>query len=687
MNIFFTYLIIGVTIGAVYALAATGLVVTYVTTGIFNFGHAAVGMVLAFIYWTVHVQLGWPTPLALAFVLLGVAPTLGLLLDVVIMRRLAETSVATKIVITVAVLEVLQGLTVAIWGTTDRNFPGLFNANQTFRVAGLVVSWNQAATLLTALLTALALRLLFRRTRIGVAMRAVVDTRELTMLNGVSPDRVTATSWALGCMLAGLAAILIAPGLNLDVGVLILLVVDAFAAAVVGRLQSLPLTVAGAMVLGIGQSLVIGYLPQSNTFVNALRPSLPFIMLFIVLLVRREERLAPKIVYTRAPTPPRLRTTVWMGAAGVALAAAASGLLSPYHLVTGSQGFVFACLLMSLVLLTGLSGQVSLTQLSFAGLGAVVMGKLDTHVPTLLAMLLAGLAAAAVGAVVALPALRLQGIYLALATLAFALMMDNMVFANSHVLGGEEALSVKPLSVAGISFAGPRAMFILLAGFVGLYGVIVLAVRRSSFGRMLTAMRDSATAVRTLGLNLVSLKLKVFALSAFLAGVAGALLGGLVSRVGPIEFSWNQSLVVFVVAMIFGISNVSGALLGAFVYVVLPHIFKGSAGSGIELVVIGIAAFALIRHPEGIGGQLAARLHPLGLRLGASRRWASIGGRSVARGPGLTTPGPGTRPGPGSALDRTEVDPTVVSGSGSPADNGTRSSSSAKSRRPVGTAR
>ncbi|MBV9934194.1 MAG: branched-chain amino acid ABC transporter permease, partial [Actinobacteria bacterium] len=296
MQTFFTFLLIGVTASAVYAISATGLVVTYITSGVFNFAHGAIGMFLAFVYWELHVNQGWPTLLAL-FVTLGViAPLIGVLLDVAVMRRLlVGASVATKLVVTLAVLLVFQGLALAGWGIKLRALPGLWGDRHTVKLFSLVITWDQITTVLAAVAVAFGLRVLFRRTRLGVAMRAVVDSKELCAIKGISPNRVTAASWALGSMLAGLAAILIAPGLNLEVNTLSLLVVSAYAAAVLGRLESLPATFVGALILGVSLELIIGYLPTNNELVRNLQPAFPFLLLFGALLLRPQRRLPEKV--------------------------------------------------------------------------------------------------------------------------------------------------------------------------------------------------------------------------------------------------------------------------------------------------------------------------------------------------------------------------------------------------------
>jgi branched-chain amino acid transport system permease protein len=618
----FVFLTIGVSVSAIYAVCATGLVVTYVTSGVFNFAHGAIGMFLAFTYWELSVNRGWPVPIALAVTLLVIAPAIGIALDVLVMRRLVQgASVATKLVVTLALLVAFQGAAIGIWGIQLRTLPELFPGHEV-SVFSLVITWHQIVTVVAAAAVAFGLRLLFKRTRLGVAMRAVVDNPELCAVKGLSPNVVTAASWALGSSLAGLAAILIAPGLNLEVNTLSLLVVSAYAAAVVGRLQSLPATFVGALVLGVSQQLSVGYLPTTNEWLANLRPALPFVLLFVALLMRRENRLPEKLKSHAEPAPPRVRTTLVVGALCVAAAVPISGALSPSNLLIGSRGFIFACIVLSLVLLTGLSGQVSLMQMSFVGLGAVLAGKLPASFPFPVTLVLAGVLTGLVGAVVALPAVRLRGIYLALSTLAFAILMDNIVFGNRNVLGGGTTLRVDRPSLFGIDLSSERALFIALVVVLVAFAHVFLAVRRSRFGRLLTAMRDAPNACQTLGMNVTRAKLQVFFLSAMLAGVAGVFFGGLQSRVGQLDFLYFRSLTVLLVATIFGITSVSGALLGAAFFVVLPELTRhadSSGGQAIEPLVIGLLAIATARRQEGLAGRVRAALRPILGRVPAFR--------------------------------------------------------------------
>jgi branched-chain amino acid transport system permease protein len=432
-------------------------------------------------------------------------------------------------------------------------------------------------------------------------------------VKGLSPNRVTATSWALGSMLAGLAAILIAPGLNLEVNTLSLLVVQAYAAAVVGRLQSLPATFVGAIALGVGQSMLVGYLPQDNEIVRNLKSGLPFILLFVALLLFAERRLPERVPTHAEPDPPGWPVTVGLGGAAVAVAWLASGRLSDFHLLIGSKGFLFSCITLSLVLLTGLSGQVSFMQMSFAGVGAVVIGKLGPDVPWLAGFVMAAGITAVVGCLVALPVLRLRGIYLALLTLACAILMDSIFFGNSNILGGGETLPVPRPNVFGFDFSSERAMFVVCAVACVVFANVFLAVRRSALGRMLNALRDSPTACQTMGLSLVRIKLAAFGLSALLAGAAGALLGALQVRVGQFDFFYFRSLAVLLVATIFGITSVSGALLGALFFVVLPELLSSlgtddKSSQAFQPLIIGLLAMYAARHGGGVSSQVRGAL-------------------------------------------------------------------------------
>jgi branched-chain amino acid transport system permease protein len=259
---FLAYTIIGIATGCIYSLTAMGLVVTYTTSGIFNFAHGAIGMVMAFTYWELTVDHGWSQPLALLVVLGIFAPLLGTVIHLLLMRGLHGTTIGTQLVVTLGLLLALIGFGQVRWNPTEPRVLPEFFAGHNVRLFSVNVTYHQVTMIVVAVLVAVFLRLLFYRTRIGIAMRAVVDDPELASLNGAAPDRVSMASWAIGAVLAGAAGILLAPIVSLDVILLTLLVINGYAAAMVGRLRSLPLTFAGGIALGLAEAHTIGQLPS-----------------------------------------------------------------------------------------------------------------------------------------------------------------------------------------------------------------------------------------------------------------------------------------------------------------------------------------------------------------------------------------------------------------------------------------
>ena len=625
MTTFLAYTIIGLATGCIYALTASGLVVTYTTSGIFNFAHGAIGMLMAFTFWELTIERGWPQWLALLVVLGIFAPLLGALIERVLMRRLHGATTSTQLVVTLGLLLSLMGLATLWWDPTEpRVLPEFFVGN-TVRLFSVNVTYHQLTMMGVAVLVAVFLRLFFYRVRLGIAMRAVVDDPELASLNGADPDRVAAASWAIGSMLAGAAGILLAPLVSMDVLLLTLLVINGYAAAMVGRLKSLPLTFIGGLALGLAESFAIGNLPPS--WIAKVKPALPIIFLYLVLLILPQTRLrAGRLVGTRrAPRVAGFRESL-IGAAALMAGAVLVITLVPDQIGRFNQGVVFGMIMLSLVLLTGYAGQVSLAQMTFVGLGAFAMGNWFGGASVWGIFLAAGLSGL-VGAIAALPALRLQGLYLALSTLAFAQGMTTLFFNNDAVFGFGGRLPVGRPSVLGVSFAGDKAFFVFTCAFFALAGVAVLALRRGPFGRRLVAMRDSPAACATLGLNLTFTKLAVFALSSALAGVAGVFYGGLRGQVGPTDFEMLQSLVLLLLVSISGLHTVSGALAGGITFGLFPTFQRWFPGlRSLPFLFAGLGALAIGRNPNGWTSELG----PVGERLRAA--WAT-GGQPPDRRP------------------------------------------------------
>jgi branched-chain amino acid transport system permease protein len=618
------FTVVGLAAGCTFALAAMGVVVTYTTSGIFNFAHGGLGMLLAFAYWDLSQKHGWPAPLALAVVLLVIAPLLGAVVERVLMRQLHGAPTQVSLVVTTALLLVTLGISVEIWDQgIARQIPQFFG-NRTVAIFGINVSYHQVISVFAAIGVAVGLRLFFYRTRLGVAMRAVVDDPELAALNGATPARVAQASWALGCMLAGLSFILIAPLGRLEVIVLALGVLSAFAATVVGKLKSLPLTFAGAIGLGLVVNYGTGYLPDiarglpGSDRIASLQPALPTIFLFVALLAAPQARLrAGRLLTVASPRVPTLRQSIIGGVAFVLVIAVLTGLVSDADQIAVGRGVSLMFVGLSLVLLTGYGGQTSLCQLTFVGVSSFTFAKVAVNAGSPVGIVAGVLAAMAVGIIVALVAVRLQGLYLALATLAFAQAMDLVFFQDVSIFGYGGRLAVPRVSLFGIDFTTDRSYIVFTAVLVAIAAVGVLALRRGPFGRRLSAMSDSPAACATLGLNQTTTKLIVFAMSSALAGLAGVFFGGIKLGIAPDDVTMLQSLVLLLVITVGGVTSVTGAFVGGFVFAVIPvlqeHVGFLRDVQGLQFMGVGLGAILLARRPNGIAGELfklGARVRP-----------------------------------------------------------------------------
>lgn len=635
MTSLLSFTILGIFTGAAYAIAASGLVLTYSTTRVFNIAHGAFGMVMAFVYWDLSQRQGIPGWVSLALVLLVVAPAFGLFVQRFVARGLGDAPVSVSLVVTVGLFVGLIGLAQQVWPPAARNVPQFFD-QAGFSAGGVFVTFHQLVTILLSAAVAGGLFLLLNRTRVGTAMRASVDNPDLLKLYGGQPGMVAALAWAIGTSLAALAGILLTPVIGLDYYELTLLVINAFAAAMLGRLKSLPLTFAGAMSLGILQSYAVAYLPSTGDLAG-LRAVIPTLFLFVVIVLMPQAQLRVGQVKGIVSAPlPTVRRSVVAGGGLVVLVALMTLSMSGSNILLAGTAATYAMVMLSLVLLTGYGGHVSLAQFTFAGIGALSYAKLDS--PNVFGLLLAALIAAAVGALVALPVLRLTGLYLALSTLAFGALMDKLVFQASFAFGFNGSLPAERLSVLGIQVSDGGTYVVLMTIIFVAMAIGLLLLRRGRLGRILIAMRDSPAACGTLGLNMRWFRVGLFGLSAGMAGLAGALFAGLRQTISATDFQLLSSLPLLLLAVVCGVTSVTGAALGGVFYMMLPVLQSNYPNlAGLAFVVIGFGAVALGRDPNG----LANLLFGLGRKL-EQRLWPAVADR-VPGLPAIPVPALGRR--------------------------------------------
>ena len=606
MREYLPFIVIGLATGSVYAIAAMGLTVTYTTSGVFNFAHGAVGMIATFVFYSLRVDAGLPTAPALAVAVLGVGPAVGIVIDRVLLRRLEGATAATYVVVSLGLLVALQGVAIWVYGPATRTMAPIF-PHSTFRLPGVNVGWDQVILVAIAAVTGLGLAVFFRFSRLGIQTRAVVDDPGLTELEGLDSKRITTFSWMLGCAFAALAGVLLAPLLGVDAVLLTLLAIQVFGAAVIGRLTSLPLTYGGAMVIGLGQALATKFVTGHQSLAG-LPTSLPFIILFAVLVfsprgffqevVRAKgagSRTGRRAIGRRFPWP------VLLGLVAVALAVPAR--LNGSQLLTATSTLGFVLVFASLSLLIGLSRQVSLCHAVFVVFGATTLAHLRTMgVPYLPALLLAALIMVPVGAVVAIPAIRLSGLFLALATFGFGILAQNLLFLTKFAFGAGSVVRIPRSTVLGIDLAGDKSFYYFVLALVILGVVAVEAVRVTRLGRVLRALADSPTATESLGINPTAARVIVFCIGAFLAAVAGGLLGTLTQVVNTSTFDFFQSLVWVTVLVTTGAATLGGSVLASLLLVTAPTVFTSATFVQLQPVFFGVAAMLLAQSPNGLVG-------------------------------------------------------------------------------------
>jgi ABC-type branched-subunit amino acid transport system ATPase component/branched-subunit amino acid ABC-type transport system permease component len=680
----------GLVTGAIYGVMASGLVLTYSTSGIFNFAHGAVAFATAYLYYQLNTGLGVPIVPALVIAVFVFAPLLGLLLDRILLRRLAMAPVYARIVGTIGLLVALpalvQWLVVAVGNDVlDLGFegnqavneglhvPGIYKTpHDTYKIGGVVLNSDQIAVFVVAALAAILLWFVIRRTRVGLEMRAVVDRDSLASIRGVNAARTSAVAWIMTMVLAGLGGVLIAPLFQLQDFVFTLVVLASLAAVVLGGLRSIPIAFAGGLLLGVVQNLVAGYsdniLPKFLSDLGGLRSSVPYLLVIVLLLfIGRDRSRQAGSVADDVPPPDhreglsklrrRLPWALWT----LLLVAFSLGWFGwdwlradAYDQTVIAQSLVMAIIFLSFVVVTGMSGQVSLMQASFVTAGGFAAGWALTHdfgidVPGIAshgqlnffwAVVVAALVAAALGALLALPLTRLGGVNFALGTLAWAFFLALVPFTIDDIRNGQSGWSIRSpsLDVPGLNWVNdllvhklewtgdvahlPKLDFTMLQEqillFLAVFGLLTLvihAVMRSASGRAALAVRSSEVAAEASGIRVNRSKVMMFALSAAIAGIGGALLGLYSFAFTDTTAQVLPGLIWLALAVTFGIRRPGGALLAGFAFAggtaVFHWISSWSFLSGGDVqalitsvyfvpILSGLGAIQLAQEPDGI---------------------------------------------------------------------------------------
>lgn len=601
------FLVGGIVNGAAFSVAAVGLVLAYRVSRTVNLAQGAVGMFAVYVYWQAHVQWALPTLVAVAIAGIAFPTTLAIISEALIFRRLTDASVFAKTAATVGILLALSGLATQLWGTRVVQLDPLFPTSG-FRIAGTEVRGDQIGVVVTSLALGAAALVLLRFTRAGLRIRAVVDRRELAAERGVDVRRVNRQAWVLNYVFGAAVGLLVGPGFRIiQPHQLTLLVVFALVSAAIGRMASLPLAVAGAFAVSLVDALAVGYAPPTGLTSNV-RGFVPFTALIVAVLwhasrsrgVERDEdeakaSLADAVAGGRGELALRHVVAVAVGCAAAAIAG------GRYWTDVLANGVSYGVIFLSLTFFTSTTGLVSLAPGAFAGLGVFTAAALLTDHGLAWPVAVAGgiVVAALSGALVALPTVRLRGVYLVLATIAFSQLVENRVYTTGLTGDG----------FSGRPFARPALLETSLAYLLFAVAVffvvawLIIRFRSSLIGRALQADLASSAAACSIGIRPERGRLAAFTGSAAIAALGACLLSGVTSFAAVGLYTMFATFLWLALVAIGGVGSVWGALVAGLVMGVTPDVASNVAVlERFFGVLFGLGALVFLRSPGGVAG-------------------------------------------------------------------------------------
>lgn len=602
-----TFIALGLTTGALYGIAAQGMVAIYRGSGVINFAHGAMALLSAAIFVALRNHLDTPALLAAA-IGIGASALCGLGLDLFILRRIRHASPLAKIVVTLALLGMIESVVIAFSGS-NLKFVDSFLPTNPVNLGLLIISADRLLLCLIAATITGALWAVYRYTDFGRQTAAVTENPRIAAALGISPNSVSQLNWGLGAALAGLSGILLAPLTGLMASTMVMLINPVLAAALIGRFSSFPLALTGGLLIGLIQSL-LNMAGASSGWAAAV----PFLVIIGVLIARGQA--LPTRGFVSARLPSVTAATGFNRYHGIA-ALIACGLifiLSEDLLAAFTTSMLAAIILLSIIILTGMAGQLSLGQYAFAGIGAFVSARLaDVYQwPFSISFVAAISVAVLSGLLFALPALRTRGVNLAIATLGLGLALDSLVFKNKYLTGGFAGTNIDAPTLFGVSFDAilyPERFALMVLGLLLLCTVMAINLRRSASGRALLAIRGNEQAAASLGISVVRCKLYAFALAAGMAASAGVLMA---FRFPSVRFdagySAFESIPAVLMAFLGGIGFIYGALLGGLIS--LGGVMNELMATVIDLhewmpFAFGVAAIAMVlQSPNGLASLL-----------------------------------------------------------------------------------
>src|SRR5580693_7747727 len=610
----FNYIIAGLALGAVYAIAASSITITYVSTGILNFAFASFAYFLARGFYYLNSQEGWPVVPSALMVLLVWAPAMATVLYFALLRHLPRRSTLIQIVAMIGLFVALPPLAVILFGNvTISAAPGLVpEPVHIYHIFGAAVGLDQVVVFACLLAIVLIGTYFLLFTDIGLRVRGLVSTRALASLSGINPGAVSVAVWMITISLAGLVGILAAPTNGLSLEGMTGMMSAAFAAVIAARLKSLPIAVLAALIMGVFTDLVQYWLPPNSQYTAAVVNSAPFVVIALALI----------FFYLRDRAVRGVGSLVML-----AVVAILPVVFSGYWLTLIAGGFVYGLIFLSFTLAVGEGGFLWLCLISFAGLGAIVAAQLSTEAgwPVLLAVLVAALIVTPIGALLGMLTIRFGELYVALTTLAFGLLVETFVFTNNRFLNGGSGVPINPPGWA----VSDRTFAYLVLGIFLVVALLIVNMRRSTTGLALSAIRRSeAASTSVLGLNVLGLRILVSALATFVAALGGGFLAMYSLLALPTSYTVYTGLAWLAVLVTIGYRSIVAAIVAGLAFTLMPGIFEtylsGTWGN-VPTLLFGLGAIGLIIDPDGSVTMQARNLEQLMYRLRGRRQPAVAG--------------------------------------------------------------
>ena len=644
------FVIAGLVLGGIYAIAAAGLVITYTSSGILNFAFGAMAYFIARFFYYLHTQQNWGIAPAAVVSVLVAAPAMGVVLYLVLFRFLRLSAPLIKVVATLGLLVAIPALADSPWlfgNGAIQQAPGLApNPNAVYQFLGVPVDQNEIAVYICVVATMVLGFVILRYTEVGLKVRAMVDSPAMTDLSGTNPHAISIGVWAVSTFFAGLVGVLAAPINGITSTNFTLLVAASLAAVVAAKLRNLPVAVLVGLLMGVATSLIQRYLPSDSQWTTGLIDAIPFIVvaLFLIYSLFRGGRIGETEGWggalDRAITPQGesklagstsvVVETASLGFVGrfggpillIGAVAVVPLLVSSYWVGLFPSAVAFAVIALSWTLVTGEGGMLWLCQITFAGVGAITTAQLAVNHgwPVLAAAIVGGLIAAAMGAIVGFLSIRLGDLYVALVTLTFGLLMENLVFTLPSFVNQGIGLT---LNRPGFASTDLSYTYLCLIVFV-IIALFIVNFRRSTTGLALNAARWSEAGARTSGISVVQMKVIAGSLAALIAGIGGALYAMAQTTFQPSEFATFAGVIWLAVLVTIGVRSTAAALIAGVMLTFPNAIFTYYWPSATWLtyalqIAFGLGAISAAKYPDGALAEQSRRLQVLLLRLKPTR--------------------------------------------------------------------